>query len=391
MEGDVKGWLQRLLGACLLCVAPAASASTVLDSSLRVTAEERYDDDLRLAEPRPGLEEPAGDGQFMTKLTPRLGLTAKNERLTAEGFYAADLLARHGSGKVTLDHRAGLEAHQVLTRRLRVDATGRFFRVTDPTSLPREGVARSNAPTLYGQARLALSGRLTDRLDGRVSYAFEGAYVDEPGREPGYAHTPSLEMLYRATRRLVLGLEYRYQGFVLTDEYADAHGAIGSLRYRLSRVTTLTARGGPVLFRQDAALGPSGVLPRAALELMYEGERTDVGFVVGHDLVGASGFSNALWADYASLMAARRLSEKLTLNAVGSYFRNGQAPGRDFFQATSENLAQGYAVGLGVDYRLERRLTVQGALNRIAQVGAVGTSENLTRNVAAVRLIWTAW
>ncbi len=387
----MKGWLQRLLGACVLLVAPVASGATVLDSSLRITAEERYDDDLRLSEARPVDGEPAADGQFMTKLTPRLGVEARNERLTAGGFYAADMLARHGSGKVTLDHRAGVDLRQVLTRRLRVDVTGRFFRVTDPTSLPREGVARSSAPTLYAQSRLALSGRVTERLDARATYAFEGARVYEAGREPGYVHTPSVDVFYRATRRLTLGLEYRYQGFVFTNEYADAHGATASLRYRLSRVTTATVRGGPVFFQQDAALGPSGVLPRASVELLYEGQRMEWGFAAGHDLVGASGFTNAMWADYASLVGIRRFSEKLSVYGRASYFRNGRAPGEDFFETSGEFLAQGYALGLGLEYRLDRRLTVQGALDRVAQVGAVGTSTDLARNVAAVRLIWTAW
>ncbi|XXF80864.1 hypothetical protein P2318_14215 [Myxococcaceae bacterium GXIMD 01537] len=380
----MKGWLQGLLVAGTLLGAGAASAATVYDSSLRFMVEERYDDDLRLSDGLAG-------GQFMTKFTPRLMGEAKNARLTAEGFYAADLLVRHGSGNVSLDHRAGLETRYLLSRRLRVDVTGRVYRVTDPTSLPRQGLARSTTPTLYGQARLTLLGRVTSRLDVRATYAFEGARMYQSGLAPSYVHTPSAELLYRGTRRLTLGLEYRYQGFVFANEYSDAHAAIGSLRYRLSRVTTLTVRGGPVFFRQPTALGGSGVVPRVALELARDGQFVDWGFVVGHDLVGASGFTDALWADYASLMATRRFSARLSLTGAASYFRNGLAPGEDFFEARGERLAQGYAVGLGLEYRWTRRLSMQGALDRIAQVGAVGTGVDLTRNVAAVRFIYTAW
>lgn len=377
------GKLQKLLVACALLGAPVASAATVLDSSLRVTAEERYDDDLRLSA--------GGPGQFMTKLTPRLGLEVKNERFTTETFYAADLLARHGSGNVSLDHRLGLATQYLLSRRLKVELTGRFFRVTDPTSLPRDGLARSTSPTIYGQGRLMVSGRLTERLDARASYGFEGAKVFEAGRLPGYVHTPSAELLYRGTRRLTLGLEYRYQAFVFGDATSDSHGAFGSLRYRLSRVTTLTVRGGPVFFQQPAAVGPSGVMPRVAVELAREGEYTDWAFVTGHDLVGASGFTTALWADYASLLGTRRFTQKLSVFGAASYFRNGQAPGQDFFQATAPQLSQGYAVGAGVEYRWDRSLSFVGALDRIAQVGAVGTGTDLTRNVAAVRVIYSAW
>lgn len=381
----MKGWLKRLLVACALLGAGGASAATVLDPSLRLTAEERYDDDLRLNDGLVG-------GQFMSKVTPRLGLDAKSERLTLGGFYAADLLVRHGSGKVSLDHRAGLAVQHLLSRRLRVDFTGQFYRVTDPTSLPRQGLAHSTSPALYGQGRLALADRLTERLDARVSYNFEAARVFEEGRAAGYAHTPSVELMYRGTRRLTLGLEYRYQGFVFGNEYADAHGAFGSLRYRLTRLTTLTVRGGPVFFRQQAEVGPSGVLPRAAVELMREGPKTDWGFVVGHDLVGASGFTNVVWADYASLMVTHRFTHQLQAHGAASYFRNGRAPDFDFFQARSAGLAQGYAVGAALDYQWTRSVMVQGSLDRVAQVGAVGPEAvDLTRNVAAVRFIYSAW
>ena len=42
------GKLHKLLVACALLGAPGASAATVFDSSLKLTAEERFDDDLRL-------------------------------------------------------------------------------------------------------------------------------------------------------------------------------------------------------------------------------------------------------------------------------------------------------------------------------------------------------
>src|SRR4051812_32603770 len=95
------GGVRKLLMACVLFAGPAAFAGQVFDSSLRLTAEERYDDDFRLAE--------GTGGQFMTKLSPRLGLEVKDPRSKGDGFYAVDLLVRHGSGNTTLDHRGGVE------------------------------------------------------------------------------------------------------------------------------------------------------------------------------------------------------------------------------------------------------------------------------------------
>ncbi len=381
----MRGGLRHLMLACVLLVGPTALAARVMDSSLRLTAEERYDDDFRLSEGGTG-------GQFMTKLTPRLGLELKDPRSTGEAFYAADLLVRHGSGNVTLDHRGGLDLRYLLSRRLRVEASGRLYRVTDPTSLPREGVARSLAPILYGQARVSVSGRATRRLDLRASYAFEGAKVYEEGSEPGLVHTPGLEAWYRSTRRLSLGLEYRYQGFVFGDAFSDSHGAFAGLRYRLTRQAMITMRGGPVLYTPRE--GQGGVLPRFTVELAREGELFDVGVSAGHDLVGASGFTHALWADYASASLARRFTERLSAYAGGSFFRNGRAPGEGAFSLyDSPYVSQGYAVGGGVEYRLNRYLTLQGAVDRIAQVGAgdAAAGVDLARNVVAVRFLISAW
>jgi hypothetical protein len=381
----MMGGVRRLLVACVLLAGPGALAASVLDSSLRLTAEERYDDDLRLSDGRAG-------GQFMTKLSPRLGLELKDPRSRAEGFYATDLLIRHGSGNMTLDHRGGLDWRHALSRRLQLDFTSRVFRVTDPTSLPREGVARSLSPTLYGQARVSVTGRATRRLDLRVNYGFEAAKVYEAGQEPGFVHTPSVEAWYRGTRRLSLGLEYRYQGFLYGDSFSNAHGAFAGLRYRLTRPTSLLVRAGPV--RYTSPTGESGWLPRFAVGLERDGELFDVGLSAGHDLVGASGFTSALWADYASVVLARRFSDRLSVHAAASYFRNGRAPGEGAFSLyDSPYVSQGYAVGGGVDYRLNRYLTLQGAVDRIAQVGAgdAAAGVDLARNVAAVRLVFSAW
>lgn len=380
----MMGGVRKLLAACALLAGQAALAGTVLDPSLKLTAEERYDDDFRLAE--------GTGGQLMTKLSPQLGLEVKDPRTKTEAFYAADLLVRHGSGNASLDHRGGLTLGYELSRRLKLDFTGKLFRVTDPTSLPREGVARSLSPTLYGQAKLSMTGRATERLDLKASYAFEGAKVYEQGFAPGFVHTPSLEAWYRETRRLSLGLEYRYQGFLFDNQFSHAQGAFAGLRYRLSRPTTLTVRGGPVLYTSPE--GQSGWLPRAVVDLERDGELLDLGLAVGHDLVGASGFTNALWADYASVMVSRRFDDRLSAHAAASYFRNGRAPSEGAFRwYQSPYVSQGYAVGGSVDYRLTREVTLQGAVDRIAQVGAgdVAAGVNLARNVLAVRLVVSAW
>jgi hypothetical protein len=375
-----------LAAAAVVGTSPAVLAATVVEPRARVSLEERYDDDFRLSD--------AGEssGQLMTKVTPRLGLDMKDPTLKLEGFYATDLLVRHGSGRVSLDHRAGLSVRKQLSRRLRVDVSGSLLRVTDPTSLPRDSVARSTQPVFYGQSRLYVSGRLSRRVDVGAGYGFEGVRVLEAGRETGFVHTPFVETWLRTTRRLSLGVEYRYQGFLYGENFEQAHGVFGALRYRLSRQTTFTARGGPVALEGND--GTRGVIPRVKLELLHEAGPFDLGFVAGHDLVGASGFTNVLWADYAGLVLNRHFNDRVSIYGVASFFRNGRAPGEGAFTWEGDaRVAQGYALGVGLEFKINRYLSMQGTVDRIAQVGmdeaAVGV--NLTRNVAAVRLHMTAW
>ncbi|WNG48230.1 hypothetical protein F0U60_31905 [Archangium minus] len=384
MRRSWKGWVAAaaVLGTC-----PAALAATQVEPRLRVSLEERYDDDFRLA------ADGQTGGQLMTKLTPRLGLDVRDETLKLESFYAADFLMRHGSGSLTLDHRGGLSVRKLLSRRLRVEASGNIFRVTDPASLPRDSVARSREPVLYGQSRVYVSGRATRRVDVGAGYSFEGVQVLAPGQVAGFVHTPFVEAWLRTTRRLSLGVEYRYQGFLYGDSFQQAHGVFGGLRYRLSRQTTFTARAGPVAFSGQE--GTSGVIPRVKLELLHEARHFDLGFIAGHDLVGASGFTNALWADYAGMVVNKHFNDRVSVYGMGSFFRNGRAPGHGVFTwGEDPTVAQGYALGVGLEFKVSRYVSMQAAVDRIAQVGMdeeTTAGLNLTRNVAAIRLHMTAW
>lgn len=380
-----RAW-KRWLAVAALGASPAALAATQVEPRLRLSLEERYDDDFRL--------HPDGQagGQMMTKLTPRLGLDAKDETLKLESFYAADFLVRHGSGGMSLDHRGGVSVRKLLSRRLRVEASGSLFRVTDPASLPRDSVARSNQPVLYGQTRVYVTGRATRTLDVGAGYGFEGVRVLEAGRDAGFVHTPFLEAWLRASRRLSLGAEYRYQAFLYGDSFQQAHGLFAALRYRLTRQTTVTVRGGPVAFQGED--GNEGLLPRVKLELLHELPTFDLGLVAGHDLVGASGFTNALWADYAGLVLNKHFNHRLSVYGVGSFFRNGLAPGRGVFSwGTDPRVAQGYALGAGLEFKVNEYVSMQAAVDRIAQVGTneAAAGVNLTRNVGAIRLHMTAW
>ncbi len=375
----------KTLALAALCWAAAAWAGVDVEPRLRLAAEERYDDDVLV-------RTAAGTGQLMTKISPQAGLDLADETLTFKSFYALDLLVHHGSGTTGLDHRGGLDVKKLLTRTLELDAKAQVWRVSDPTSLPRLGLARTYAPILYGKASLAAKKDLSERWQGTLGYRFEGAQVYEADRLPGFAHAPYAQTWFKASRRTELGLEYRYQLFTYGPERSNAHGAFAGYRYQLTRQTTFTAQAGPVFYVADD--GTQGLLPRVSLELGHEAGRLELGAALGHDLVGASGFTSAVWADFASLVAGYHFSQALRAFGAASYYRNGKAPNTGVIPGQVDAVTglptttQGYALGLGLEWRFLRQASLQGSFDRIAQVGAVDAAGlALTRNIAAVRLI----
>ncbi|MBI3183553.1 MAG: hypothetical protein HYZ28_15560, partial [Myxococcales bacterium] len=154
-----------MVAMALMALGRGAHAGVAVSPSLKLLAEERYDDDVLL-------RSAGGAGQFLTKLTSQLGAELKAPSLEASSWYAPDLLLHHGTGSVTVDHRAQLELEGTLGRRSSLRTGAQMWRVSDPTSLPRQGVARTASAVLYGKAELSLAEELSQRLQGRLGYRF---------------------------------------------------------------------------------------------------------------------------------------------------------------------------------------------------------------------------
>ncbi|MBI3185668.1 MAG: hypothetical protein HYZ28_26310, partial [Myxococcales bacterium] len=216
------------------------------------------------------------------------------------------------------------------------------------------------------------------------------ARILEAGRLPGLYHAPFLELTYALSRRTEGGLEYRFQHFTLGGELAQAHSLANRLRYRLSRQTTLSARAGPALYWDER--GGRGVVARAGLDLAHEGRRAELYFSAGQELVGASGFTAALWAQYAAVAVSARPAGALRPYASASYFRNGRAPdvGIDPLGDWSR-VTQGYAVGAGLEWRLSKHLALAATADRYSQLGEVPAAGDLSRNIVAVRAVLSPW
>lgn len=372
-----------------LLATSSAQAADVWTPKLSVALEERYDDDLLLRSTDGG-----GGGQLMTKLSPEAGIEGRARTWSLNADYAPDLFVRHGSGRTSIDHRFSLDAAQRVGPRVSLRSEARLWYVSDPTSLPRMGMARSLVPVLYGVGNVSAGWSASRRWLLRAEYRFEGARIEEPGRAPGLMHQPSLEARYRLTSRTDLGVNYRAQSFHFEGRQALAHGPAAIFRHRFSRLVTGSVAGGASYYLPDDG-SAAGWTPRVTLALDGTSERWIWGVAAGHDLVGASGFSTALWADFVAASVGWNLTRHLQLRGVGNLFRNGPAPAEGIFSLGGGEggvVSQGYGVGLTADWKVAERWALQLQVTRIGQVGTVGTAApELTRNIAAVRAVFTPW
>lgn len=375
--------------AAAVACAGMARANTVYKPTLTLSAEERYDSDILLR------EEAHAGGELLSKISPELGLSALNEAWNVHAWYAPDLMFHHGSGTVSLDHRGELKLDRAFSHRLKLNGDFQIWRVTDPTSLPRLGLAKTLSPVLYGKGDLHAAYSLTERWLSTLGISGEASRVYEAGSVPGFVLAPYAEALYRLTRRANLGVEYRFSYFHFGSQDAMAHGVFGEWTYRLSRELTVITSAGPNFYQDRSRPDSSGVVPHVLVELERSGPRFDWGLAVGHDLVGASGFTAALWADYASLVAGYRLTQAVRVFGDASLFRNGQAPNVNAWSVAlnGRGLDSGYAVGGGVEWRLSRIFAAQASVDRYAQVAnpLLAGAPDLSRNVFALRLIATAF
>ena len=373
------GRMCKLAVAGALAFAASAGAAVKLTPALRLGLEERYDHDHLLP------VSPIGDGILMTKLTPEGGLSLESRTLNSTVHYAAALIVRHGGGSTTLDHRGELTLHHQPSRRSQIDLLVRLWRVSDPTSLPRIGLAWTPSPVFYGEGDLSGSLRLLPRWTGRVGYRFESTYFLVGEKHLGLMHAPFAEAWYAASRRAELGLGYRFQYFVFEGQPARAHTAFARYRYRLSRLATLNVRGGPVWFDQ---VDRGGVLPAISLDLEWAGERLNLAFAVGHDLAGASGLTAALWADHARVLASWRASAQVQLQGGAMAYRNGLAPAEGFNPLGGGASAFGYAVGAAVEWRPSRSLSGRLSVDRVSQIGSAGMGvPPLSHNIVSARVL----
>lgn len=372
-----------------LFLAGGARAELPVRPTARVAVEERYDDD-RLLRVNAG-----GPGQIISKLSPEVGFELERRTLSANGQYAPGFMVRHGSRTFVVDHHLSLMGASDLSRAARVDARADVWRASDPTSLPRTGLARSLLPVWYGKAALSTGLQGSRRTAASLGYQVEGARVDGPGQRAGWVHVPSVAGWYRTGARNEVGAELRSQVFLLGGETAISHGVVAADRISLGPGWEASARIGPLLFVPSRAGESAKVLPRVGVELSKEHGDADLAVALGEDLIGASGFTTAIWAQYLSIATGVGLGRRWRIFGAASFFRNGRASevGRAPWTFEGDRSSEGYGVGGGLEWEVLPRVRTQGVVDRYAQIGKLDPAlgADVARNMVAVRVIVTAW
>ena len=355
-----------------------------MEPILRLAVEERYDDDVLLTR---GDNAP---GAYLTKVMPQVGLKLAQPSSASTGFYGADILFRNAGGEVSLDHRAALLLLTRPSRTTEVAVVGQFWDTTDPLSLPRFGLARTLARIIYGRAELGWRQIFAPRWSFVARLPLRGGQGRGAGSPPGFLNSPAVALEYRTTRRADIGVDYRLQLFTFGSNNAVAHSPGVLWRYRLSRSATVRLAAGASFYSEHQHPEKNGVVPRFELVVTQRiTSRVDWILLAGHDLVGASGFSTAVWADFANVTISWQVLQKLRLFGYGSFFRNGPMPNVGVFPLgwNHDGIAAGYGLGAGAEWRFNKYVAIQGSYDRIDQVGGLDTGQpTLTRNIVAARL-----
>lgn len=352
-------------GAAALWAA-AASAAPVQRPILGIAVEERFDDAL--------VHE--GRSEVMTRLSPEIGYELKSEILDLSAAYTADVTHHLVAGNFGVDHRARASYKGRPGERLRLHADGMLYRVEDSSTLPRFGIANALSPALWIRGSAGLEFLLSSRDTLALAYSAEATHLFFGGLPLNVAQSLAPEFKRRVSPRLDLGLRYRAQLFTAgTATPSHSHAASGFLRYALARHIFVAADAGPALFWVG---GAGQVVPRFGARLGYEARGLEVSILGGRDILGASGFATAIWADTVQAAAAWKVSRALTLDAAGGLYRNGVAP-------SGPTDAKGWGAGVGLEWRFARGFFAGASYNRISQFGTAPAA-GLSRNIASARL-----
>jgi hypothetical protein len=363
-----------LSAAAILMVAVPAVADTRIQPYVGVTVEEVYDSNV--------LNSHGPDS--VTRVSPRVGILADDERLTLGLEYKAALHAYlQGAADNSFNHRAAALLKYIASRRLELRAHGVLLVADDPMLLERAAVAVPQGGfidlVLGTEASFHVTRRV--RLDGGYTYRrtrFDLAGGLNSAIYDGDEHRVDGDVAWEAERRLELRATGRWQHFVSAPGDTDATGVGAGLTWNLSRPTRLILGGGPIWFTTGATwVGDARLIyltPRFRLAL--QGLR---------DLYGGTGASQTIWTDALIGDMGWRMTRDLTFHLRAAGYQSGPAP-------DEAAIVSGLVGRAGVSYMIVARtvrLDVYGEHRTQDATGGLAFG-NVQRTLVGVQLTYVA-
>jgi hypothetical protein len=351
---------------------------------------------------------------FVNRVNPHVAWRLIGRRLKVETSYDLGVWT-YALGKAdnSINHRAIFSIEGQPARRLILKASDEFVRAEDPGFLTRAGVVAPQIGIIDNIAEVGAMVNFTRRFYAGLNYNFHHTSFDQysqaqineglPTLYDGDEHDIDSAWIVRLGHHDDFRMGGRAQVFTAGPQHdSSARWLVGAsesptagFRHQFIPELELTADVGPVFYQQLAgavnipgATG-SGTTWRLGSRLRWFTPTWRGSISYTHDLLGATGIGNAIWADYVYAQLGYHFLERLDLSVGGGYFRNGRAVDQVFAYDgfTADALIDVSVIRyfrIGAYYTLRWQETGPGAVPPGAPLAQF---PNVTRNIVGLRLL----
>jgi hypothetical protein len=340
--------MKHILTGLAVCVALGGSAKgqSSIEPWLALSADGHFDDYL-----------PGGGEGFVARVAPGAGVRLHTPRLSLrlEGSAAYDRyegthLSVPDSWNVLFRARMDYRA----TRRLTLHVSDTFTDARDPREIDRVGVVTPPGVDIIDNiADATVEYAVFHAVALDAGYVFRVTRFGDVGGIPtpgGDEHDLAGGTSFKLTAQDTLRAGWRTQWFVI-GQTAKAHTPSLSLAHKLSRITTVTVEGGPIVY--DSPGSGLAATWHARAGLLADWPHLRIMADYDRELVGGTGAAPIIWANFVAGTVRYRTQRWLDFQLRGDYFRNGLAP-------DSTMLVDGYDFWVELVFRLRRGFELSG-------------------------------
>jgi hypothetical protein len=360
----------RLIVIALIHAAGTTVAAQAVSFTPSVGASAVYDDNV--------FHQPGGDGDVVTRFSPRFDSSYKSERLSLSGRYAldADRFARHP--ELTTAHgrqEAAVDVHYNSSRRFVLGGTASLAEAAAAVDVAQvSGLAPGRARTRRMTLNPSATYQFGPRADVKLGYTITTESLQ--GGVDVTTHTATSALERHLSDRNSLQIEYSAQQYVFgTDEASSSQALTAGWTRDISRATILSLRAGPRVTAGTLAPEISALLSRQTR---------------------AGSFSASYLRTQTTLIGLAGIADT---NGVTATIENEPRP-RVRLQAASRLLhtrqaglsSIAYRFSLGCAWPISRHIGAEAGYDTDLQRGNLYTRQSvqsIRRNLATVRIVVT--